>query len=101
MQHIDRFGGGSVMVLTSIHHGGRTALVHAARVLMGIRYRNEILQHHVILHMNVNGEVLQHDNARPDITLTSFNSYDCYFARISTKNMKRKYDRKSSPLFRF
>ena len=35
-----------------------------ALVLMGIRYRDEILQYHVILHMNVNSGLFQNDNAR-------------------------------------
>ena len=67
VQQVDRFGGGSVMVWAGIHHGGRTALVHVAGTLTGIRYRDEILQHHVIPHMNVNGGMFQHDNARPHV----------------------------------
>ena len=29
-QQVDQFGGGSVLVSTGIHNGGRTALVHVA-----------------------------------------------------------------------
>ena len=55
-------GGRSVMVCLRIHHGGRTSLVHLAGALAGIRYL--ILQHHAIPHMNINGEMFQHDKAR-------------------------------------
>ena len=51
------------MVWAGIHHGGRTALVHVAGALTGIRYRDEILQHHVISHMNFNGDMFQHETA--------------------------------------
>ena len=65
VQQVDRAGGGSVVVGAGIHHGGRTAFVQGAGGLTGIRYRDQILQHHVIPHMNVNGGMFQHDNARP------------------------------------
>ena len=66
-QEVDRFGGGSVMVWAGIHHGCRTAFVHVAGALTGIRYRDEILHHHVIPHMNVNGGIFQYDSARPHV----------------------------------
>ncbi|XP_041357479.1 glutaredoxin domain-containing cysteine-rich protein CG12206-like [Gigantopelta aegis] len=65
------------MVWAGIHHGGRTALVHVAGALTDIRYRYEVLQHHVIPHMNVNGGMFQHDNARPHV------------ARVSQKFLQR------------
>ena len=58
VQEVDRFGGGSVMVWAGIRHNGRTALVHVDGTPNGIRYRNEILQRHVLPFMNVNGGVL-------------------------------------------
>ena len=48
LQQVDRFGGSSVMARAGIHHGGRTALVRVKGALVGIRHRDEILQHHVI-----------------------------------------------------
>ena len=38
--------------------------VHTAGVPTGIIYRDQILQHHVILHLNVNGGMFHHDNDR-------------------------------------
>lgn len=67
VQEVDRFGGGSVMVWAGIRHDGRTALVHVAGTLNAIRYRDEILQRHVLPFMNVNGGVFQQDNARPHV----------------------------------
>ena len=55
VQQVDCFGGGSVMVWTGIHHSGRTTLVHVAGAPSGIRYQDSILQHHVILHIYING----------------------------------------------
>ena len=65
MHEGDRFGGGSVMVWVGIRHDGRTSLVHVAGALTVIRYQDEILQHHVIPYLNVNGRMFQQDNARP------------------------------------
>ena len=41
------------MVWAAIHHGGRTVLVHVAGAPTSIRYPDEILQHHIIPHVNV------------------------------------------------
>ncbi|XP_041357449.1 helicase with zinc finger domain 2-like [Gigantopelta aegis] len=65
------FSGGSVMVWAGIHHGGRTALLRVAVARTGIKYRDDILQHHVIPHMNFNGGMFQHDNARPHVARVS------------------------------
>ena len=43
------------MVWAGIHHGGGTGRVHGAGELTGVRHPDEILQHHVVLHMDVNG----------------------------------------------
>ena len=53
------------MVCAGIHHVG------CGRYTDGIRYRNEILQHYVILHMNVNGRMFQHKCARLHVALVS------------------------------
>ena len=50
-----------------IHHSGMSVLVHVAGALTGIKYRDEILQHHVIPHMNFNDGMFQRDNARPSV----------------------------------
>ena len=50
-----------------IYHRGRLALVHVVGELMGIRYHDEILQHNIILHLNINSGMFQHDKARPDV----------------------------------
>ena len=50
---------------SGIQHGGRTALVHVAVKVTSISYRDDILQYHVIPHINVNDGMFQHDNARP------------------------------------
>ena len=55
---VDRFGGGSVMLWARIHHGGRTTIVHVAGALTGIRYRDDIMQHHVIPHISFNCGIL-------------------------------------------
>ena len=59
------------MVWARIHHSDRTALVGVAGALTGIRYRDEILQHQVIPHMNINGGMFHHDNARPHVARVS------------------------------
>ena len=41
------------------------AFVHVAGALTGIRYGNNILQLHIIPHMNISGGMFLHDNARP------------------------------------
>ena len=71
MQNNDLFDGGSVMLCAEIHNGGRTAFMHLAGALSGIRYRDEILQHHVIPHMNFNGGMFQHDSVRPYVARVS------------------------------
>ena len=64
-------GGGRVVVWAGTQPCGRTALVHVAGALTGIRYRDDILQHHVIPHMNVNGGTFQHDSACPHVARAS------------------------------
>ena len=60
----DRFGGGSGMVRTGIHHDGRTTLVRVNGALIAQIYRDEILQYHLVP-LNVTAGIFQHDNVRP------------------------------------
>ena len=65
------FGGCSVMVWAGIHHGSMMALVHVADSLMGIRYWDEILLQHIILHINVNCGIFSMTVPHgPDITVS-------------------------------
>lgn len=65
VQERDRFGGGaSVMVWGGISHDHRTALVIIHGGLNATRYRDEILQPHVLPYANAHPEtILQQDNA--------------------------------------
>lgn len=65
IRQVDRFGGGSVMMWAAISWNRRTPLVHVQGNLTALRYRDEILQRHMIPAMNVRREVFQQDNARP------------------------------------
>ena len=49
------------MVWTGIHHGGRTAAVDETGALTGMRYRDENLQHRVIMHKKLTGGVSHHE----------------------------------------
>ena len=95
-QKVDRFCGGSVILWAGIHHDCSTALVHVAVTLTGISYRDEILQHHVIPHLNVNGvsqEFLQRHNVQtlpwsacsPDLNPTEHLWYALH-QRMSPRN---------------
>lgn len=61
------FGGGSVMVWGGITANARTPLVVIDGNLTGARYRDEILQAHVIPFVQQHHVTLQHDNARPHV----------------------------------
>lgn len=63
------FGGGSVMVWGGITATGRTALQLVNGNLTAARYRDEILQPHVIpfIQNHGNNVTLQQDNARPHV----------------------------------
>ena len=64
-----QFGGGSVMVWGGITTHGRTPLQVINGNLTGIRYRDEIIQPHVIpfIRRQQNPVNLQQDNARPHV----------------------------------
>lgn len=63
------FGGGSVMVWGGISFRGRTQLVIVQGNLTGVRYRDEIIQPHVLPFVQGQGRrmTFQHDNARPHV----------------------------------
>ena len=58
------FGGGSVMVWGGISSRGRTAIVVVDGTLTGIRYRDEIIQAHVLSFVQQRNATLQQDNVR-------------------------------------
>ena len=62
---VNRFGGGSVMMWGAITYNRRTPLVLVPGNLTAQRYRDEILQPHLLPAINTQTEVFQHDNARP------------------------------------
>ena len=61
------YGGGGIMVWGGISHNGKTDLVEINGNLTGLRYRDEILQPHVLPYAGAvgNGFILVDDNARP------------------------------------
>ena len=61
------FGGGSIMVWGGITGNARTPLVVINGNLTGARYRDEILQAHVVPFVRQHAVTLQQDNARPHI----------------------------------
>ena len=62
VHYVDRFSSGGVVVWAGMPHGGGTVLGQVAGALTGIRYRDEILQHHVI-------RMWTSMDKRPDISL--------------------------------
>ena len=63
----DRFGGGSVIVWGGISHGLKSQLVVIDRNLTANRYRDEILQPHVIPFLQQHNLSFQQDNALPHV----------------------------------
>ena len=61
------FGWGSIMVWGGITGNARTPLVVINGNLTGARYRDEILQAHVVPFVRQHAVTLQHDNARPHV----------------------------------
>lgn len=61
------FGGDSIMVWGGITGNARTPLVVINGNLTGARYRDEILQAHVVPFVRQHAVTLQHDNARPHV----------------------------------
>jgi transposase len=65
VQEVDSFGGGSVMMWAAISNDRKTDLVHVPGNLTAVRYRDEILQHHLMRVIDRQRELFQQDNARP------------------------------------
>ena len=53
------------MMWGGISMNGRTQLVHVQGNLNAVRYRDEILNRHVVPTIDARREIFQHDNARP------------------------------------
>ena len=54
------------MVVGAISYTGKTQLVPIQGNVSAARYRDEIIQPHLLPDIDVRGEILQQDNARPD-----------------------------------
>lgn len=63
------YGGGSVMVSGTIYYARKTQLVPIYGNLNATRYRDEILQPHLLPIIDVRREIFQQDTARPHTTL--------------------------------
>ena len=61
------FGGGSIMVWGGITGNAKTPLMVINENLTGARYRDEILQAHVVPLVRQHAVTLQHGNARPHV----------------------------------
>jgi hypothetical protein len=68
---VDSFGGGSVMMWTAISNDRKTDLVHVPGNLTAVRYRDEIIQPHIMHVIDRQRELLQQDNARPHTARTT------------------------------
>jgi len=63
---VDRFGGGSLMVLGGVHYAGKTNLIVIRQTLNAQGYHDGILRPVVVPFMRRNNcFVFQQDNARP------------------------------------
>ena len=62
---VDNYGGGSVMVWGAISYARKTQLVSIQGNLNGARYRDDILQPHLLPAIDLRGDIFQQDNARP------------------------------------
>ena len=65
VQEVDSYGGGSVMMWAAISNDSKTELVQVPGNLTAVRYRDEILQPHLMQVIDQQRELFQHDNARP------------------------------------
>jgi hypothetical protein len=64
-QEVDIFNGGSVMMWAAISNDRKTDIVHVPGNLTAVRYRDEILQPHLMHVIDRQRELFQQDNARP------------------------------------
>ena len=65
VQEVDSFGGGSVMMWAAISNDHKTDLVHVPGNLTVVRYRDEILQPHLMHVIDPQKNLFQQDNAKP------------------------------------
>jgi transposase len=65
IQEVDSVGGGSVMMWAATSNDRKTDLVHVPGNLTAVRYRDEILQPHLMHVIDRQRELFQKDNARP------------------------------------
>jgi hypothetical protein len=62
---MDSYNGDSVMIWTAISNGSKTELVYVPGNLTAVRYRDEILQTHLMYVFDRQSELFQQDNSRP------------------------------------
>jgi hypothetical protein len=62
---VDSFRGGSVMMLATISNDRKSSLVHIPGNLTAVRYRDQIIQPHLMHVIDRQRELIQQDNARP------------------------------------
>ena len=67
VQEVDSFGGSNVMMWAAISNDHKTDLVHVPGNLTAVRYRDEILQPHLMHVFDRQMGLFQQDNARPHI----------------------------------
>ena len=65
VQEVDSYCGGSVMMLAVISNDTKTELVHVPGNLTAVRYKDEILQPHLMHVVDRQRELFQQDNPRP------------------------------------
>jgi hypothetical protein len=70
----DPDGGCSIMMWAAVSNDGKTDLVHVPGNLTAIRYRDEILQPHLMHVIDRQRKLFQQDNARPH-TASKYFSY--------------------------
>ena len=70
---VDSCGGGSVMMLSTILNDRKIDLVHVPGNLMAVRYRDEILQPHLMHVIDQQRELFQQENARPHTARVAMN----------------------------
>ena len=65
VQEVDSLGGGSVMMWAAISNDRKTNLVHVPGNLTTVRYRDDIIQPHLMHVIDRQRGLFQQDNARP------------------------------------
>ena len=65
VQEVDSYDGDSVMMWSAISNDSKTELVYVPGNLTAVRYRDEILQTHLMHVFDRQSELFQQDNSRP------------------------------------